>query len=138
MAIDFGTANGLVRRARALLGEARAASDSAQQVFRGVREAHLELAQAGAWRQLEGLDLDALREVSSATNLRLALLRAAGIGTVAQVLTSSDAELDALPGLGPESIRGIRAAAQSIYDAALAAQPIRLDAAARSEIEEGA
>ena len=132
MAIDFGTANGLVRRARALLGEARAASDSAQQVFRSVREAHLELAQAGAWRQLEGLDLDALREVSSATNLRLAPLRSAGIGTVAQVLTSSDAELDALPGLGPESIRGIRAAAQSVHDAALAAQPIRLDAAARS------
>lgn len=132
MALDFAAARTQFWQARLLLDAARAANAAAIEVGNQVRAAHAELAQAGAWRQLAALDLESLREVSSATNLHLAPLRAAGIDTVAKVLTSSDADLDELPGLGPERIRGIRAAAQAVHDAAFAAQPIRLDANSRS------
>lgn len=127
MGLDFAASRDALRRGQRLLRQVSAALARVDEAFARVRAAHADLTTAAVAQQLGTLDLASLREVTSATSLHLAPLRAAGINNVAQVLAAPDARLLALPGLGTERVRAIRSAAETVRDAALRSQSVRLD-----------
>jgi len=127
MGIDYATSHDAVRAGRQLLDAARAALAQLKELHDRVRELHAELVADAAQRSLDDLDLATMREVTSATHLHLAPLRAAGLQTVGDVLRAPASQLDRLPGLGPARVRAIRLAAEALATAATAAQVVRLD-----------
>lgn len=116
-----------VRRGARLHRDSLAALRRARVVTDEVRRAHRALVAESARSQLDELDIDALREVTSANRLQLAPLRQAQINTVGQLLRISPAELDRLPGLGQSRVRAIVTAAAALERAAVTAQRVRLD-----------
>ena len=127
MVLAYTTSHDAVRRGRRLLADARAALDQLRKLHDRVRGLHAELVADAAQRSLDDLGLETLREVTSATNLHLAPLRAAGLQTVGDVLRTPASQLDRLPGMGPARVRAVKTAAESLAAAATAAQHPRLD-----------
>ena len=129
---DFAAAHDAARRAGQFTKTLAWALGVTEQAVRDARQAHLGLVQDAAREQIDRMDIDSLREVTSATSLYLAPLRAAGISTVGQVQRTPDAVLRRLPGMGTTRIRAIRTATQAVWEAAVAAQPVMLDPAAHT------
>lgn len=75
--------------------------------------------------ELDRIPLERLAEVTD-RNLRLALLVPAGFRTVGDVLDARVKDLDAVPGVGPATARGVVAAARALGATIGAEKPVRI------------
>lgn len=75
---------------------------------------------------LEDIDVARLGEMTE-RNLRLSALQAAGFLTAADLLGVGASELDALPGVGAATARGVVAAVAQLVETSAALEPLRIE-----------
>ena len=76
--------------------------------------------------ELAGITIDRLGELTD-RNLRLRALHAAGYATAADLHAASPAALDAVPGVGPATVKAVVAAVGSLAEAIGATKHLRID-----------
>jgi superfamily II DNA or RNA helicase len=104
------------------------APDVTRLAARGAYEA---LRAEAARRELAAMPLDRIREVTKG-QLRLQPLEKAGYQTVGAVLSAPPQVLDAIPGVGPQTITQVRAAARQLQLALAETARVRFDPDART------
>ncbi|SDK69255.1 DEAD/DEAH box helicase [Streptomyces indicus] len=130
-----GRARALLRAGRELLGAARSVLREQEAAQREVRCAYEVLADVCVLKELEGLPLAALREVTRGQVREAALraLEAAGFGSVGQVRQAEAYALRQLPGIGAQTAGQLHSAAGQLARAAAESVAVRIDVDAQGD-----
>ena len=121
-----GDARPVLQAGAALLADGMWLASTLDAARRAVIDAHRVLAEPQIRPRLAELGIERLRE-STGGRVRLAGLPEAGFLTVGDLVDADPARLDAVPGIGPQTARTLRAAAQQIADAVAASVQVRVE-----------
>ncbi len=125
-------ARAVLSRAAGLLAAARTLAAEHERLRDAVREAVGALREELVGRELRGIPVARLKDVTEG-RLRLGALEQAGYTTVGQVLDAGPHALQQVPGVGLQSARQAVAAARQIAEAAKDYVAVRIDTAAEAD-----
>lgn len=126
MSIDRAHVRKLIATAQSWVAGAQQISLIVDRAMEHVRMAVDDWRTDSVLRELASVPLSSIKDVSGG-GLRLGQLSQYGYRTVADVVAVSEQQLTAVPGVGPHTAQGVKAAAMRMWQQAATATAVRLD-----------